>query len=240
MTKRQRVTRSTADLKKEFADQLTLLRASCIAYDDGLEAAGKQIALTLRLLLYSRGQSRALLDQLGYRNNRFLSTGRPSQVPNCHHMQCVKITSGPHAPKWMPRGVDWGNTKKRALLPFPEWWGQMILSDDIGNEFTRMSLVQNVADTDGGAHVDGDLDESYMRMTRDKTIRIEVNGMAPEGRIELACMRQIAYEVVATIYRVAPEFRSLAMPVVLDATGSIRVSSSSELWLPDLAPADFS
>jgi hypothetical protein len=46
-------------------------------------------------------------------------------------------------------------------LTFPEWSSEVVVSDGEGNAFSRMDLVQSVANTDGGAHVDAGLPEDY-------------------------------------------------------------------------------
>jgi len=64
MSKRKRVRRPKDELQREFREQLQLLALSCKAYDSGLEAAGKHIALSIRVLVHQHGQSRSLLGQL--------------------------------------------------------------------------------------------------------------------------------------------------------------------------------
>ena len=72
-----------------------------------------------------------------------------------------------------------------------------------GKTFCRRDLILNVADTDGGAHVDPYLDEAYMGLSRKNSLGwIFFNGNIEEafrGRPELACMRQIAEEVLITL-----------------------------------------
>lgn len=217
MPKRNRVARSKDDLKQELIDQLALLRVSCTAYDDGIEAAGKTIATTLRVFLYTRGQSYGLLGQLGYRNGRFISS-------------CEKFDESNYAPRpmllymnvsetgvsWEPRAVSDPHCKESRKLPFSDWWGETIVLDAKGRKFSRMDLVMHVADTDGGAHVDPGLEDSYMDLTRGNSIgymfgdqKIPFN-----GRPVLACMRQIAHEVFATLRENVAELGELVRPVI--------------------------
>ena len=73
--------------------------------------------------------------------------------------------------------------------------------DGLGKRFSRMDLVMNVADKDGGAHVDPDLVDTYMDLTRGNSIGYEYGGQNIPfvGRPVLACMRQIAHELIATL-----------------------------------------
>src|SRR6476619_6319807 len=82
MSKRNRVQRPKGELQKELVEQLLLLKHSCAAFDHGLEAVGKHIALSIRVLIHQHGQSRALLDQLGVRPNYFLDSAGPVDPNN--------------------------------------------------------------------------------------------------------------------------------------------------------------
>jgi len=82
MAKRKRVKRPKGELKQELKDQIKLLQHSCTAFDSGLEAIGKHIALSLRVLLHEHGQSRSLLEQLGLRTFRYFDTAGPLNPNN--------------------------------------------------------------------------------------------------------------------------------------------------------------
>ena len=84
------------------------------------------------------------------------------------------------------------------------------LKDNKGRTYSRRELVENVANTDGGAHVDPDLEEAYMDLSRNNSLGwLFSDGNIDEafgGRPELACMRQIAHEVLLTLKENAPEY----------------------------------
>ena len=213
------VQRSQDDLKKELADQLQLLRHSCQAFDAGLEAVGKHISLSLRVLLHHQGQSRALLEQLGYRSGPFLDSAGPLN-PNNLLTECNLVlmrVSGAKA-SYLPLVCIGGGPIPPRPIPFLSWWEDPVLKDNQGRFFSRRELVLHIADTDGGVHVDPGLDAAYMALSRHNSLgwmfgdgKIE---SALEGRLELACMRQIAHELLCTIHQFVPEFRDLAKPVV--------------------------
>src|SRR4051812_44839319 len=73
-SEKNRVTRTKDDLKLELRHQVALLQAACASFDSGLHPSGKHIALSLRLLLTDLRRGKALLDQLGLRNGRFVDT----------------------------------------------------------------------------------------------------------------------------------------------------------------------
>jgi len=56
------------------------------------------------------------------------------------------------------------------MIPFVQWWNDPVLKDQQGRTFNRRELILNVADTDGGAHVDPELDEKYMELSRKNSL----------------------------------------------------------------------
>jgi hypothetical protein len=113
-------------------------------------------------------------------------------------------------------------------LPFSEWWQEPVLKMAAGPTFSRMTLVQNVADTDGGAHVDPDLEEAYQSLSRENGLRYFFRKSEPDsdkmqdgkpagGKPELACIRQIAHELLYTLHRSVPELKEHAAPVIPDS-----------------------
>jgi len=233
MAKRNRVQRSKAELKQELAEQLLLLQNSCRSFDSGLEVIGKHIALSLRVLLYQHGSSRSLLDQLGLRAGKFFDTAGPlspdNLVTECN-LVAMRFSNlgGESEGRYVPSIEAGGSPLKRYAL-FVNWWNDPVLKDIRGRTFSRMELVTHVADTDGGAHVDPGLDEAYMALSRQNSlgwtfgndgISIPIDEQAGhmaspfKGRIELACMRQIAHELLSTIHQTIPEFREYAEPVI--------------------------
>lgn len=95
-------------------------------------------------------------------------------------------------------------------MMFAEWWNEPVLVIQGGGSLSRRLLVLNLADTDGGAHVDDELDETYMAVSRENAtgnvIRDERDIPLPvhEGP-QFAAVRQIAYEVIETLRKSNPE-----------------------------------
>lgn len=207
-----RIPRSKDELKSELTDQLHLLLDACERYDAGFELAGKQIAVTLRILLHEHRQSQSLLGQLKIRSqNPFLDTS--GEIRESNLLSEIKLLT------WGMRQRE-GQLLELILVPqclggvtlpsrwvqFPVWWSQPVVRDSNRNYFSRLDLVSAVANTDGGAHVDPGTPENYHRF-KVGTIKA-MSAVSPdgtttfaEGRPELACMRQIAHEVILTLQR---------------------------------------
>lgn len=214
MAKKKRIQRSRDDLKQELRDQITLLQHSCERYDSGLEAIGKHISLSLRVLLHHHGQSRALLEQLGLRNAKYYDTAGPINPKNLlSECNLIIMHASATGGRYIPQVTAGGGPFPPRKVTLVEWWNEPVLKDQQGRVFNRRELILNVADTDGGAHVDPELEEAYMDLSRNNSLGwIFGNGnieKAFEGRAELVCMRQIAHELLMTLRDVFPEmFRS--------------------------------
>ncbi len=217
MARHIRRARPASDLRRELQDQVTLLAHACKSFDSGVKPIGKHIALSLRVLLHHHGKSQALLQQLGLRSNRFIDTAGDlnsknllTDCPLCitqvsssgaEHLARCEVGGGPLPPRW---------------IPFPDWWINPVIKDNKGRYFNRLELVTNVADTDGGAHVDPDLDDAYMALSRENSLGwIFTSGgiSVPMGGPELPCVRQIAHEVLETLKVQAKDHVNVRYPI---------------------------
>ena len=190
---------------------------ACRSYDSGVEASGKHISLSLRVLLHQHGTSRALLEQLGLRNGRFLDSAGAVNPRNllteCNLIVLRATTAGG---RYIPLVAAGEPPQPPQKIPFAEWWNEPILRDNTRNTFCRRELVLHVANTDGGAHVDPELDAAYAGLSRANSLAWVFSSenvtKAFEGRPELACMRQIADELITTLRHVAPQYFGDAQP----------------------------
>lgn len=85
-----------------------------------------------------------------------------------------------------------------------------MLKDNKGRFMSRFDIVSHIANSDGGAHVDPELDEAYMALSRQNSLGWHFTKCdiveAIVGRPELACVRQIAHEVLETLKQRAPAY----------------------------------
>lgn len=209
MKKQSRISRPKGELERELGDQVALLQHACESYDSGLEAIGKHIALSLRVLLHHHGKSQALLEQLGLRNAHFYDTAGALNPRNLlTECNLVMYRIGPDGGHCLPKIAAGEMPGKTRLVPFATWWNEPVLKDNKGRLLSRRELVANVADTDGGAHVDPELEEAYMELSRRNSLAwtFQLGDVSEpfKGRPELACMRQIAHEVILTLRRNSP------------------------------------
>lgn len=217
-----KVTQTKSELQDHLREQIEFIIRSCFEYDHGHTAEAKRIATSIRVLLHDTNQSRSLFSQLGLKSIGFLNTALPIAEGEKHAILGLiqtKITvnddhglSGKHCPLLAFRPQGWPRAKKRL---FADWWNQIVLTDSFGRRFSRRMLVTAVANTDGGAHIDPELDADYAALSRGNSIDFAVgrNGITtPINKSELASIRQIAHEIIVSIFDRHPEFVSPNTP----------------------------
>jgi hypothetical protein len=85
-------------------------------------------------------------------------------------------------------------------VPFTQWWEEEVFQHPDGSGLSRKELVLNAADTDGGAHVDPQLNETYARFSRENAMGLcaDAAGKPIHGATQ-AAIRQIAHETLRTL-----------------------------------------
>ena len=72
-----------------------------------------------------------------------------------------------------------------------------VLRDDRRHLFTRWDFIAVVANQNGGAHIDPEIDEPYHRLVNDKSIgmvHVGPDGESPVEHVEKVYVRHIAWE----------------------------------------------
>jgi hypothetical protein len=89
--------------------------------------------------------------------------------------------------------------------PFDAWWNRSIIRDHAGADFSRRELTLALANQDGGAHVDPELDEAYEALSWSNSLGWMAGVPSRAGNSEAdsismgspvpANVRQIAWEL---------------------------------------------
>jgi len=193
---------SPEDLVEHLRDQVVFLRVSGAAFDEGVEAEAKRLAVTIRVLVHDTGSSHSLLKQLGVKDQlRFVNTqpGDPEGVPGL-----ARAVWNGDVWRWAAPLADWMRGKP---LAFSAWWETAVIVDRKTSVFDRRGLVLPLAHKEGGAHVDPDLDEAYAALSRLNSLGWHMRQDPTAGPGEMqparspvpANVRQIAWEVQKTI-----------------------------------------
>lgn len=216
-----------AQLEAALREQIGFLAADCAAFDAGNRAYGKRISNTLRLLFKHRGQTKALLEQLGLREIAWLDTTLQRSLNewgDCGLLEeSVEVgfieedgqqVLGPPKTKVYPAFLE---PQQLVETAFEAWWTNPVAIGVSGVTFGRRDLVSHVSETDGGAHVDSAVDRAYAQLRTGEFLRSRgwgdgssiglslspAPGGIPFEDGHLVVMRTIAHEVLLTLYRLA-------------------------------------
>ncbi len=202
---------SREDLFDHLQDQMHFLQASCSSYDEGSINESKRLAVVIRVLVHDTSKSKSLLNQLDMKSLQYLDTSLPIIPGNLvSHQGLTMIRLGSEGSTFVPRCLapprpDIGPPRP---LPFDDWWNAIVLIDQQRIEFTRKDLVLTLSNKEGGAHVDPRLDSDYVALTRHHSMGWRYSSLdrdEPIEPIELASVRQIAYEIIISLESSFPE-----------------------------------
>src|SRR5258708_1464114 len=131
------------EISKQYQEQLEFRLASATAYDSGKPVEAKRLAIVLRILLYSKGQSKGLLQQLGKLNVSFWDTAFPYNPEVSPHYTGLIWTNarGDYRPLFDP------TTHPTTSIPFEKWWQTKPIIVAVSHErFTRKDRARQLAD----------------------------------------------------------------------------------------------
>jgi len=201
-----KVQQTTDELLNHLKQQIRFLINSAKSYDNGFEDEAKRLAVSIRILVYDTPKCKCLLTQLDKKRIGFFDTASPYFPNNIAANNCLTIMrfSPKDGATFIARLDNSPPSRANKRIPFDEWWSNIIIGKDINqNTFTRSDLVLNVANTDGGAHVDPKLNEAYASFSRFNTLGWKVfrNGLSDDFKNNptLPSIRQIAHEVIKTL-----------------------------------------
>ncbi len=201
-----KVRQSKQELITHLHENLRFLKASASSFDSGYTSEAKRLAVTIRVLLHDTRKSQSLLGLLGWKQGfSFLDTALNYDLRNLmSHHGLVEIRLGDGSASYRAPLDQGSPIRPNQYVPFPEWWSKIVIVDLKKNKFHRGDLILALANWDGGAHVDPDLDEAYANLTRHNSIGwffLDRNKEKSLVEVELFSVRQIAYEVISSVER---------------------------------------
>lgn len=196
----------TIRLAAKFNEQLKFIERSCIAFDEGAEEEAIRIATSLRVIFHNTTNSTSLISHLGFENKKMLSSSRGHGDWKDYLSHELNINS-PHPIRMLPL---LGNRFREVSID--DWWRDETVFVHNNKKHARRKIILSAANTDGGAHVDSELEKYYeflcvgeyaMGITGDLTYSGEPP--FPQGvtqypkNAHLALIRQFAHEVIASV-----------------------------------------
>jgi len=199
---------SDEELREHLREQVGFILASVEAFHAGKQAEAKRMATALRVLVHDTDRSHSLLSQLGLKHRiLYYDTGTTVTDPgiaSAFSLAGMTLAITKDGPKsfWSANLDPDDEMKDCTRRPFHSWWNRPVMKDNRHQFFSRRAFVLAVADKDGGAHVDPELDEAYGQLTRRSSIGWQMggeDGLEEIPGLELACVRQVAHELLVSL-----------------------------------------
>lgn len=206
--------RERREVQARLAEQIRLLNKRCREFDGGDWGEAIDIATRLRVIFHPGSPSKhpSVLQSLGAERVPMLSTVEHREdspniiasIGGLYTQITAKDDDGLH---YELRPTLWDSHVKFEV-PASRWWEQIveIKGNEVGNPgrhvYRRKDVVTGVANNDGGAHLAGQIPDSYDVLSRPGgiiTINMgteDDNEEIPIAGVHLAMLRQIAYEAL--------------------------------------------
>ena len=205
-----------SDFMRHLREQLQFLRVSAMAFDCGMTAEARRIAVVVyTLLVDTPPKITSLVTHLGWTNLKMIDSG--SMVRRFEKLVKADIAKGGGNPANLvmqsspltyytnnPPGQSISMTQdfeKADRIPMAEWFDQTAIYYQ-SSPISRWALVRFFRHQDGGAHIDGKVKQDIYGVAREGAadFRVQVNGkdLQVTNTAELA-MRQIGLEVDVSI-----------------------------------------
>lgn len=209
---RRRRSRSQSELWDVFHEHRTYLRSSAASFDAGYEPEAKRMAVSLRVLLHDTPQSISVFKQLGLKDSwTFDDTAGPVNPRNMAPttglvMMRTQITNGAAEGMYVALLAEGSPSPSLAPIRFSGWWMNPVAKLDNGDTWSRKDYVKELANKEGGAHVDPELTAAYETLALHNGFGWSA-GTSPDdgqpfgGNAVHASVRQITYELLLTIER---------------------------------------
>ena len=178
------------------------------------------MAVSVRVLVHDTKRSHSLLKQLDQKDSKLLDTAWKYSSNNLLSYSGLIATS--IGAEGIQHVALLDTAPNSRWVSFDEWWNQVVFAKHGEESLLRKDIVLGLANQDGGAHVDPELDEKFAKVSRLNALQHyegrEGGVEVPMRQPELAAMRQIAHEVLKTL-RPNYEKKSSTPPLPTRASG---------------------
>lgn len=200
------VPQTQAELETHLQERLHFLESSAASFDTGDGAEAKRLALSIRILLHDTDKSHSLLGHLNLKNIKFYDTAfdyDPNNSATYGGLIAISHARGSE-PKYIAL-LDELSIKRIPQLDFDVWWNKpvfVVFIHQKPRQFSRKELILDVADQDGGAHIDLMIKRTYAELSRQNSLGWMVSArgkVQPMGNPVPVAIRQIAHEVLKSL-----------------------------------------
>jgi hypothetical protein len=190
--------------QEQLDKQLRFLETSCREFDAGNQDEAIRIAAAMRVMFHTTDKSTSLLTHLGAAGLAMLSTAgkRPGNHANGYWPSLVQVDIDLARVTLTARPKMDATRSVHRMLPFSAWWDGDVICVAAARKIKRKGLVLAAVNKDGGAHVDSNVPPDYGFFLDGAAFSFKVEHPTGEKvethllNAHLACLRQIAYEVL--------------------------------------------
>lgn len=193
-------------LVEKLKTQLSFLDRSAESYDQGFEDEALRLATIVRVLIHDTYRSHSLLGQLEIKDKlKWIDTAGPIEPGNLmadHGLVCISYD-----------GRDgWSYSAGLGMMPvkreatFAAWWEEPVMRLDDDRKWNRKQMVLELANKEGGAHVDPKLNSEYESIANeDKLGWFNIDNATDQPTSAMAgnpiavSVRQLTYELLETL-----------------------------------------
>jgi hypothetical protein len=195
-----------ARLIEKLREQLRFMERSCHAFDQGAEDEAIRLATPLRIIFHNTTTSTSLVTHLKLGAKKMLSSSRGHGDWKDYLSLQINLSSSQPVKALPLLGTQFKE------LSIDQWWRQEPVFVHLGKSHPRRKIILSVANKDGGAHVDEQLEEYYEYLCAGEyaigiTGNLEYKGEPPfpqgvtlyPNNAHLVLIRQFAHETLASI-----------------------------------------
>lgn len=216
----ERNNKTQEELEKRLQSQLRLLNDYCKQYDAGRTEYIFPMSVALRVLLKDTRNCNSLLKQLGRKETlQFIDSAHHAKNCFCCWEICdlsnATLIDGAvyaglvakHLRGEKDRLVteliplcNFSQAPKPQRKSFEDWYNEEVL-DDGRLKMTRKNVIENIAEKEGGCHIDSDSTDEQVAFQKPEALRIYLNRMIVDfdPAPVYVSLRQIAWEVMETL-----------------------------------------
>lgn len=193
--------RPISDLQDQFKKQLKFLERSADSFDEGFEDEDIRLAQTIRVLFHQTDRSHSIVNQLGI--NLQLIDSSCHLVPGNLVGEMPLLVTGVVGEKGPMFIAPLSKPTRKNKIPLENWWNQLVFRKEGALKFSRRRLILQLANKEGGSHVNPKLTPDFEEIKRDSLGVKFFRGTeeVPRNSAISATARQIAHEVLESLVR---------------------------------------
>lgn len=195
-------------LIEKLKTQLGFLERSAESYDQEYEDEALRLATIVRVLVHDTNSSHSLLGQLEIKEKlKWIDTAGPIEPGNLMPDHGLVGISYDGQSGWSySAGLDIMPTKREAS--FTAWWEEPVMRLDDDRKWSRKQMVLELANKEGGAHVDPKLNAEYESIANEEKLGwFNIDNATDQPTNAMAAnpiavsVRQLTYELLETLKR---------------------------------------